>query len=157
VTGDIYCPRLLTVSPCMFNTSLRTLKLLAALVWFSGAIVLFIKSASLFLEAEGINPDQPWTWLAVLAGLVIGGIKARYLFSRLCFKNLSRINALEQPKLWHFYRARFFFFLFLMVSSGAFLSRLAHGDYPMLIAVAVIDLSIATALLGSSNCFLREQ
>ncbi len=158
VIGDIYCSLFSTISPpCMFNTSLRTLKLLAALVWFSGVVVLFIKSSSLFLEAEGINPEQPWTWLAVLAGLVLGGIKARYLFSRLCFKNLKRIDALEQPKLWHFYRARFFIFLFLMVSSGAFLSRQAHGDYSMLIAVAVVELSVGTALLGSSNCFWREQ
>ena len=141
----------------MFDASQRTLKLLAALVWYTGAVVLFIKSAGLLLDAESVNPDQSWTWLAVLSGLVLGGIKAKYLFNRLCFKNLSRILALKQPKLWHFYRVHFFIFLFFMISLGAFLSRLAHGDYPMLIAVAVVELSVATALLGSSGCFWREQ
>lgn len=141
----------------MFNTSPRILKLLAALVWYIGVVVLFIKSANLLLEAERINPDQPWVWLAVLGGLALGGIKSKYLFRRLCIKNLRRIDALEQPKIWHFYRVHFFIFLFLMITLGAFLSRLAHGDYPMLIIVAVIEFSIATALLRSSYCFWRER
>ena len=94
----------------MFNTSPYTLKLLAALVWYSGAVVLYIKSASMLFRAEMINPGQHWIWMAVLSGLVIGGIKAKYLFKRLCFKNLARINALQQTKLWHFYRIRFFIF-----------------------------------------------
>ena len=139
----------------MLNTSPHTLKLLAALVWCSGVVVLFIKSASLLLEAERINPDQYWTWLAILTGLIIGAIKAKYLFKRICIKNLRRIDALEQPKIWNFYRLRFFIFLCLMITLGAFLSRLAHGDYSMLISVAVVDISVATALLASSNCFWK--
>lgn len=93
----------------MYNTSRHTLKLLASLVWYSGAVVLFYKSSRLLLEAHSINPDNFCIWLAVLAGLIIGAIKAKYLFKRLCKKNLKRINALEQPKLWNFYRMRFFF------------------------------------------------
>ena len=141
----------------MFNSSPRTLKLLAALVWYGGVIVLYFKSTTLFLAAEAINPDQPWIWLAVVSGLVLGGIKAKYLFNKLCLKNLRRIDALEQPKLWHFYRVRFFIFLFAMILLGIILSRLAHGDYSMLIAVAVVEISVATALLGSSGCFWGEQ
>lgn len=140
----------------MFDTSRRTLKLLAALVWYTGAVVLFTKSAGLLLAAEDVLPDQPWIWLAVFSGFMIGGIKAKYLFNRLCLKNLGRIQALKHPKLWNFYRAHFFIFLFLMISLGASLSRLAQGDYPMLIAVAVIELSVATALLGSSGCFWKK-
>lgn len=87
----------------MFNAPPRTLKILASLIWHSGFIVLFTKSAGLLLDAENINPNQLWTWLAVFSGLVIGAIKARYLYSRLCIKNLNRITALKQPNLWHFY------------------------------------------------------
>ena len=137
----------------MFDTSARTLKLLASLVWYSGFIVLFFKSSKLLLQAESINPGQHWTWLAIFAGLVTGTIKAKYLFSKLCIKNLKRIDGLKQPKLWQFYRVRFFIFLSLMVSLGMFLSEHAHGNYPMLITVAIIELSVATALLGSSYCF----
>lgn len=139
----------------MFDTKPRTLKLLAALVWYGGVVILFTKSASLFLEAERVNPDQYWTWLTVFAGFALGVIKARYLFNRVCFKNLRRIDALECPKIWHFYRTRFFIFLILMISLGAFFSQRAQGDYLMLITVAFVDISIATALLGSSYCFWR--
>jgi len=137
----------------VFDTSHRTLKLLAALVWFIGVVVLAIKSSTLFIEAEHLNPGLPWLWVAIVAGLILGAIKAKYLFSRLCRKNLSRIEALEQPKIWNFYRPHFFIFLFCMVTLGAYLSRWAAGDYSMLLTVAAVEVSIATALLGSSFCF----
>ena len=141
----------------MFDTSTRILKLLASLVWYSGAVVLYIKSSGLLLEAENIEPGQSSTWIAALAGLIIGAIKAKYLFKRLCIKNIKRIDALDKPKLWEFYRLRFFIFLFTMIVLGRFLSAQAHDNYPMLIAIAVVELSVATALLGSSNCFWKER
>ena len=140
----------------MLDSSKRTLILLASLVWYSGAVVLFFKSSKLLLEAQSINTNQTWIWLAVLTGLIIGGIKAKYLFKRLCIKNLKRIDALSKPKLWQFYRTRFFIFLFSMILLGSFISRLAHGNYPALITMAIVEISIATALLGSSNCFWKQ-
>ncbi len=141
----------------MLNSSTRTLVLLASLVWYSGAVVLFIKSGILLSEAHSIIPNRAWTGLAILAGLVIGGIKAKYLFQRLCIKNLKRIDALNSPKLWQFYRTRFFIFLLTMIVLGSFISRLAHGNYPVLITMAIIEISIATALLGSSHCFWKRK
>ena len=140
----------------MFDTSHKTLKRLAALIWFSGIIALSVKSGSLLLEAATINPGQPWPWLALFAGWVLGLIKAKYLFSKICIKNLKRIDALKQPKAWHCYRTQFFIFLFLMVSLGGYLSRIAHGDYSLLLSVAVVDITIATALLGSAHIFWRD-
>lgn len=141
----------------MLNASHKTLKILAALVWSSGAVVLFIKSSTLLLEAESIKPGQNEIWLALFGGLTFGAIKAKYLFCRLCYKNLNRIDKLLTPKLWQFYRMHFFAFLLLMVSLGSYLSRLAHGDYLMLISMAFVELSVATALLGSSHCFWKKQ
>ena len=136
----------------MFDTSTRILKLLASLVWYSGAVVLYIKSSGLLFEAESIEPGQSSTWIAALAGLIIGAIKAKYLFKRLCIKNLKRIDALDKPKLWEFYRLRFFIFLFTMIVLGRFLCAQAHDNYTMLIAIAVVERSVGTALFGSSNC-----
>jgi hypothetical protein len=141
----------------IFDTSTRTLKLLASLVWYSGAVVLYFKSAGLLIEAWSMNSGQLWVWLAALGGIVIGVIKAKCLFKRLCIKNLRRIDALDRPKLWHFYRLRFFAFLFAMVALGHYLSGQVHGNYPMLLTMIVIELSVATALFGSSSCFWKKQ
>ncbi|MDH5734650.1 MAG: hypothetical protein OEY87_00885 [Gammaproteobacteria bacterium] len=140
----------------MFSASAVTLKWLSALVWYSGFIVLYIKSTHLFIEVERINPDQGWTWLAILAGFLIGVIKAKYLYQQLCLKNLKRIESLNQPRIWQFYRFRFYMFLFSMIALGLFLSKQIHDHYIMLITLATIELSIATALLGSCHCFWKK-
>ena len=141
----------------MLYCSTRTLVLQASLVWYSGAVVLFFKSSRLLLEALSINSNLIWICLAVLSGLLIGIIKAKYLFMRLCIKNLKRIEALRKPELWQFYRIRFFIFLLSMILLSSFISRLAHGNYPALVTMAIVEISIATALLGSSNCFWKKK
>lgn len=140
----------------MFNVSHLALKMLAALVWYSGFGVLYFKSINLLLRAEMLKPGQYWIWLAVISGLIIGVIKAKYLYKRLCIKNLIRINALHQAKLWQFYRLRFFIFLLSMILLGSYFSRQIHDNYSMLIFMATLEISIATALLGSSHCFWNK-
>lgn len=135
----------------------QVLKILAALLWYIGGGMLVWKSSSLLLEAETVVPQEIWPYLAILAGLIIGGLKAKYLFRHSCEKNLARIDGLATPKLWQFFRAGFFFFLALMIFGGGTLSRMAHGNYPFLLSVAILDLSIATALLGSSYVFWQQK
>ncbi len=133
--------------------SKRVVKAVAAAVWLSGAVVLYLKSASLLVQAHALQTDGYWWFAAVITAIVIGAIKARYLFSRFCRKNLDRIAALERPQLWQAFRPRFYLFLFAMILLGSMLSKLAAGSYPALIAVAMLDISIATALLGSAAAF----
>ena len=141
----------------LLTVSTRTLNILAAVVWHVGGLVLLLKGGSLLAEADLLAPSRHWPWSAALAALLIGSIKARFLFNPSCRKNLARIAALDHPKIWQFFRPGFFGFLTLMIFAGAALSRLAHGNYGALIAVAVIDLSIATALLGSSYIFWQQK
>jgi hypothetical protein len=131
--------------------------MLAALVWYVGGIVLLSKGVSLLAEASLLHPGQNWPWFALVTGLVFGGLKARFLFGKSCGKNLARIAALNQPKIWQFFRPGFFVFLAMMILVGATLSRLAHDNYLFLIGVAILDLSIATALLGSSYIFWQQK
>ncbi len=140
----------------MIAVSKSTLKIVSGLVWFSGAIVLLLKGASLFEQAIALKPGETWSWLAVAAALLIGGIKARYLFGGFCRKNLDRIAALDDPQLWHAFRPGFYLFLTAMVLLGASLSRLAIGNYPALIALVILDISIAVALLGSIWVFWQD-
>ncbi len=139
------------------TVSRRTLNILAAVVWHIGGFVLLIKAGSLLLEADSLRPEQNWQWIFVGIALLLGGLKARYLFSKSCRKNLARIKALDQPRIWQFFRPRFFLLLALMILTGAMLSRLAEGHYPSLIGVGALDLSLAIALLGSSIVFWQQR
>ncbi len=140
----------------MITVSHHTLKTLAALVWYIGGIVLLIKGSSLLMEAKLLQPDKHWPWTAAIVALLIGGIKAKFLFSKSCRKNLVRIAGLDQPKLWQFFRPVFFLLLLLMILIGAALSNLARGNYPFLLGRATLDLTIAIALLGSSYVFWQR-
>jgi hypothetical protein len=140
----------------VFDVSKNTLKIVSAIVWLSGAIVLLLKGERLFAQAIALRPDGAWSWLAIAAGLLFGGIKAQYLFGGFCRKNLDRIAALDDPRLWHAFRPGFYVFLIAMVLLGAVLSRMAIGNYPGLIAMIVLDISIAIALLGSMRVFSQR-
>jgi hypothetical protein len=135
------------------TVSARFLVLLAALIWDIGGIVLVLKASSLLFEAEALAPAHLWPWLSISVGIGLGALKARYLFAARCRQNVARIAALEQPRIWQCFRPGFFVMLAVMIVAGATLSRLAHGDYLFLHLVAILDLSIGTALLGSSLVF----
>jgi hypothetical protein len=139
------------------TVSRRTLNILAAVVWYIGGFVLLVKGGSLLLEADSLRPEQNWPWIFVAVGLLLGGLQARYMFSRSCRKNLDRIKALDYPRIWQFFRPRFFLLLALMILTGATMSRLAQGHYRSLIAVGALDLSLAMALLGSSIVFWQHR
>ena len=140
----------------MLNTNSNTLLKLAALVWYTGFVVLIAKSGTLFLDAQKGGADQIFILIAILCGIVIGKVKAKYLFYNIGKKNIDRINLLINPKLWQFYRKRFFIFLFSMIAVGKYLSIVAHGNNMGLIALAVLELSIAFALFFSSHCFWKK-
>ena len=140
----------------MFIVSKRSLVLLAALVWYVGSIVLLLKGRSLLAEADGLDPGQAWLWLAPPSGFALGILKAKFIFGKSCRKNLKRIAALDQPKIWQFFRPGFFVALAAMIVTGETSSRLAHNNYPLLIGVATLDLALASALLLSSYVFWKE-
>ena len=83
----------------MLIVSNHTLKILAALVWYAGGIVLLLKGGSLLVEAKTLRPEQDWIQLAPLAGLCVGGLKAKFLFYKSCRKNLASYKI---PKLVEF-------------------------------------------------------
>lgn len=140
----------------MFSTTPNTLIKLAALVWYIGVIVLTTKSSTLLLNAfqNGINPF--FVFMAVFCGVVIGKLKATYFFNNICKKNITRIHSLADPKLWQFYRKRFFLFLLSMIMLGEYLSGVVQSHAAGLVSLAVLELSIAAALAFSSICFWRK-
>ncbi len=141
----------------MLNASAQTLKILAATVWYTGVAALLIKSSGLFLQAHQGGAGSLEVGLSILTGLGIGLVKAKYLFVRACRRNLVRIQALKTPMLWQFYQGRFFIFLAAMIFFGVSMSRIVQGNYRLLIPLAVLELSIAVALLVSSRYFWKKQ
>lgn len=139
------------------KVSRRTLNILAAGVWYAGAAALLRKGIVLLAEARRQDPEGDCLFLALGAALLLGGLKARFLFSRSCRRNLARIAALEHPRPWQFFRPGFFAALAVMITTGALLSRLAHADPRFTCFVAAVDLTIGVALLGSSWVFWRER
>lgn len=137
------------------NVTRGTLKFLAAIIWYSGFIALAFKSYTLFAEAYGLNADFFLLGLMICLALLLGVLKTKYIFIRSCKKNLKRIGNLEEPKIWQFYRIRFFIFLVSMITLGAYLSHAAHGHYWFVISVGVIDMALALALLLSSYLFWK--
>ncbi len=139
----------------MWIVSARILRFLAALIWYVGGMVLLLKGRSLLVEARVLQPELDWPWLAAVTGVFLGGIKARFLFRKSCQRNLDRIAGLDRPRIWQFYSLKFLLALTVMILTGATLSRLAHGNYPFLICVAILDLGIGIALLGSGHLYWR--
>ncbi len=152
VTTKSYYSAMIALSQ-IFIVSHRSLRLIAALVWYGGCIALCLKASSLLIEAKALEPGNDWLWVVVLGGIIIGALKGELLFYRNCQQNLARIRMLDHPKVWEFFRPRFFFFMTIMILIGATLSKLAHNNHSFLLIVAFIDLSIAIALLWSSRHF----
>ncbi|MEA2040852.1 MAG: hypothetical protein U9N82_13670 [Thermodesulfobacteriota bacterium] len=141
----------------MLDVSTRSLKIIAALVWHVGGMVLLLKGGSLLVEAEALRPGEGWPWLAAVAGLFLGGLKAKFLFSKSCQRNLYRITALGRPKVWQFFRPGFLALLGVMILVGTISSSLAYNNYPFLVGVGIVDVGIAIALLGSGYVFWKEK
>lgn len=133
-----------------------TLIALAAFTWYGGGIALFLKAGSLIKEAYTLNPVSFWIYLVPVLGIAIGFIKTLLIFNHACKKNIKRIHSLPNPKVWQFFRPGMFIFLAIIIPAGAMMSRMAAGKFGWLCAVAVLDLSIGTALLTSSLQFWKR-
>jgi hypothetical protein len=136
-------------------TSVRTLNVLAGVTWYAGAVALLSKGSRLLLQAESINGGRGWPWVALIVGVLIGVLKARYLLFKSCRKNLARIASLQNPRWWQFFHPRFFVFLAIVISLGITASRQAEGHYASLCVVGAIDLSVGTGLLLSGLAFFK--
>lgn len=137
------------------TVSTLTVMVLAACVWYSGGIALLLKGGALAKSAYALQPDNLWTFLTPLLGIVIGLVKAKFIFIKSCKKNIVRIKALADPKLWQCFRPGMLAFLAIIIPTGAWMSRAAAGKYFFVCLVCALDVSICTGLLVSSMMFWR--
>ena len=90
------------------KTSKKTLVYLAAVVWYIGGIMLFRSGLELILQVRELKAADPWPWIFITFGIALGIFQALVIFRHSCRKNMQRINQLEDPRLWQFYRPGFF-------------------------------------------------
>lgn len=132
------------------------LKMLAAATWYIGGAVLLYKGTGYLIAAAGSGPAWP-PLAAGLAGAAFGVLRGRTLFLQACRRNLQRIDALPDPRLWQFFRAGFFLALGVMIAGGAALGWAAGTGYWGSVAVGGLELVIALALLTSSVAFWSRE
>ena len=139
------------------KVSQRTLMITAAIIWYGGGISLLFKGGALIKNVHAINAQSIWTYLAPILGIMIGLLKGRFLFSKSCEKNIKRIKALTDPRIWQCFRPGMLIFLAIIIPTGAWMSRAAAGNLTILWLVGALDLSIACALLSSSIVFWKRK
>jgi hypothetical protein len=138
------------------RTTKKTLVYLAAVVWYIGGIMLFKGGYELFHQAYALRPGQNWPWIFLAVGIALGILQASTIFTRSCRKNLKRINQLEDPRLWQFFRPGFFLALAVMITSGILLDHFAQGNYYFMLTVGAVDFALTISLLGSSVIFWTD-
>lgn len=138
------------------KTSKRTLVYLAAAVWYIGGIMLFRSGLELILQIRSLKEGTFWPVLFIVLGIGLGVFQALVIFSSSCRRNLQRINQLENPRLWQFFRPGFFLALAIMITSGILLNHLSQGYYFIMLGVAAVDFALTISLLGSSYIFWTE-
>ncbi len=126
---------------------------MAAIVWISGGVILVLKGYSVLAGAKRLNPQLSWPWIAAFSGILLGLLRSKVLFVKSCKKNLQRIEALNTPRAWQFYKPWFFAALALMILLGAVITRAAEGNYVLLNIVGMVDLSIGAGLILSAPTF----
>ena len=137
------------------KVSQRTVMITAAIIWYGGGISLLFKGGALIIIVYAIDTQSIWAYLAPILGIMIGLLKGRFLFSKSCEKNINRIKALSNPRIWQCFRPGMLIFLAIIIPTGAWMSRAAAGNLTFLCLVGVLDLSIACALLSSSIVFWK--
>lgn len=139
------------------KVSQRTLMITAAIIWYGGGISLLFKGGALIKNVYAIDAQSIWLYLAPILGIIIGVLKGRFLFSKSCEKNINRIRALTDPRIWQCFRPGMLIFLAVVIPAGTWMSRAASGNMTFLCLVGALDLSIACALLSSSIVFWNRK
>lgn len=141
----------------IFKTSKKNLVVLAAVVWYIGAAILFRSGLELLSQARELRPGSSWHWLFIGFGIILGILQARPIFARSCRKNIQRIQELDHPRLWEFFHPSFFLALAGMITAGVALDHFSQGIYFFMLFVAGLDFALAISLLGSSLIFWKER
>ena len=120
--------------------------------------MLVIKGCVMLKAAFNLDSAIFLIVITVLCGVLIGLIKAKFIFTHALKKNLKRIQALSMPVYpWQCYRVGFFIFLATVITLSKFMTSWSEGHYVYIQLIAALGFSIATALLSTGFLFWRKK
>jgi len=139
------------------RVSAKALARLAGLIWLGVGLMLIARGV-LMLRTAAAEPESRSMWMLALSagcGLVLGAIKGNFVLVRSARRNMRRIDALEEPRAWNVFSARFAVLIGLMIAAGVGLRALAeHGYIGGYLVVGGLYVGIGAALCASSlACF----
>ena len=131
---------------------------LAGSIWALVGLFLIYRGMGLYeLAVQTQQATQQGIIISLVAGLIIGGAKGKFVLSKTAKRNKLRIEQLESPlKFYHVYAKSFYLFIGLMILLG-FLLRLGNEYLGGYVVVAAIYCGIGTALIVSSWTYWKSE
>jgi len=139
------------------TVSHKLLLSIAALIWFTGGLFLLFKGYDLIAGAYTVRQNIPAPAAFLLAGLLLGIIKAVFIFNKSSIENIERIRKLDRPEVWQFYKPGLQVFLIIIIPSGIMLSKFSSGTFYPALSVGAVDISIGTALIISGFQYFKKR
>ena len=131
---------------------------LAGSIWGVVGLFLIYRGVGLYeLAVQTQQATQQGIIISVIAGLIIGGAKGKFVLSKTARRNKLRIEKIESPlKFHHVYAKSFYLFIGLMIGLG-FLLRWGNEYLGGYVVVAAIYCGIGTALIVSSWTYWKSE
>jgi hypothetical protein len=128
------------------------LMVLAFVLWLMGGLMLVAVGAGRIAEGQTLH-DTLQLALGILAALIIGFGKGKFMLGKASQRNIDRLNALAEPQRpVHVYGSRSWMVIGLMVGISVLINTLDAID-PFW--RGIINLAIGMALIVSSFTYLR--
>jgi len=131
---------------------------LAGSIWGLVGLFLIYRGMGLYeLAVQTQQATQQGIIISLIAGLIIGGAKGKFVLSKTAKRNKLRIDQLESPLKCHqVYAKSFYLFIGAMILLG-FLLRQGNEYLGGYLVVAAIYCGIGTALIVSSWTYWKSE
>lgn len=131
---------------------------LAALVWLVGVLATGETGTNLLVDAQRRydNKDMWIVYTCWALSVAVGLTFAHLLFVPIFKKNLVRILALEDPRIYQFFRMRFWFMLIFFDGSIYLVTKLFAKDELSHALIGALDFSVCVSLSVSGFLYFTE-
>ena len=134
------------------KTSPRVLKQLAGVIWLLVGVMLLVRSGPMLVEAHR-DSGLGWTIFAAITGLLLGGVKGRYVLWKTARQNRRRLETLSSAPVWQVFTGKTWLLVVGMVGLGLALRAGASAGWYPWAPVAGLYAGIGAALGVSSMAY----